>query len=106
MRLVMTSAEHEQTLLDNLPAGNGTIPDVVDTGESPHMRRDPEIPRLVGMTEAAEMLGVVRQRIWQLIEEDKLPAVMVGRIYVLREQIVLEHKAQMDIERARRDKQD
>lgn len=68
------------------------------------MRRDPEIPRLVGMVEAAEILGVVRQRIYQLVDEDKLPAVKVGNMYVLREQVVLEYKAQMELDRSRRRK--
>lgn len=99
-------ADDQPAPLDNPLAVDGTIPGDIVVRESPRMRRDSEIPRLVDMTEAAEMLGVVRQRIWQLIEEDELPAVMVGRIYVLREQVVLEYKAQMDLERARRDKQD
>ncbi|GAB3459139.1 helix-turn-helix domain-containing protein [Actinophytocola sediminis] len=97
----MTSAEHELTPLDKLAADDGTILGVVDPAEgSPSVRRDPEIPRLIGMTEAAEILGVVRQRVWQLIDEDKLPAVKVGNVgIVLREQVVLEYRALMDRER-------
>jgi excisionase family DNA binding protein len=64
------------------------------------MRNDPEIPRLVGVPEAAEILGVVRQRVWQMIEEGKLPVARVGqRTFVLREQVVLEYKALLDLER-------
>lgn len=63
------------------------------------MQNDPEIPRLVGMTEAAEILGVVRERVWQLINEGKLRGRKVGNMIVMREQVVLEYKARMDHER-------
>ena len=40
---------------------------------------------LLSVTEAAERLGVIRQRVFQLIQSDRLPAVMVGSQYVIKE---------------------
>jgi len=40
---------------------------------------------LLSVTEAAERLGVIRQRVFQLIKSDRLPAVMVGSQYVIKE---------------------
>ena len=74
--------------------------DVVDTAEpAATMQNDPEIPRLVGLTEAAAVLGVVRERVWQLLNEGKLRGRKVGNMIVMREQVVLEYKALMDLER-------
>jgi len=41
---------------------------------------------LLSLTEVAERLGVIRQRVFQLIQSGKLPAVMVGSQYVIKEQ--------------------
>jgi excisionase family DNA binding protein len=41
--------------------------------------------KLLSVTEAAERLGVIRQRVFQLIKSDRLPAVMVGSQYVIKE---------------------
>lgn len=40
---------------------------------------------LLSVTEAAERLGVIRQRVFQLIKSERLPAVMVGSQYVIKE---------------------
>jgi excisionase family DNA binding protein len=73
---------------------------IVDTAEpAATMQNDPEIPRLVGMTEAAALLGVVRERVWQLLNEGKLRGRKVGNMIVMREQVVLEYKALLDLER-------
>lgn len=96
----MTAADDESALLDTLAEDDGTIRGViVPAGGSPAVRRDPEIPRLVGMTKAAELLGLARERVWQLINEDKLPAAKVGNMWVLREQVILEYKALQDHQR-------
>jgi excisionase family DNA binding protein len=41
--------------------------------------------KLLSVSEAAEILGVVRQRVLQLIYADRLDAEKVGRQYVIRE---------------------
>ncbi|SDP33616.1 DNA binding domain-containing protein, excisionase family [Nakamurella panacisegetis] len=41
------------------------------------------IPDLVSVSGAAELLGVTRTRVQQLIDEGKLPGSMVGRTYVI-----------------------
>lgn len=64
------------------------------------MLNDPEIPRLVGLTEAAEILGVGRARVWQMLNEGKLCGRKVGTVgIVIREAVVLEYKARADLER-------
>ncbi len=40
---------------------------------------------LISVTEAAMRLGVIRQRVFQLIQTGKLPAVKVGSQYVIKE---------------------
>jgi excisionase family DNA binding protein len=40
---------------------------------------------LISVTEAAKRLGVIRQRVFQLIKAGKLPAKMVGSQYVIQE---------------------
>jgi excisionase family DNA binding protein len=40
---------------------------------------------LLSVTEAAKRLGVIRQRVFQLIQSGKLPAVKVGSQYVIKE---------------------
>lgn len=41
--------------------------------------------KLLSVSESAEILGVVRQRVLQLIYQDRLDAEKVGRQYVIRE---------------------
>lgn len=40
---------------------------------------------LISVTEAAKKLGVIRQRVFQLIQSGRIPAVMVGSQYVIKE---------------------
>jgi excisionase family DNA binding protein len=44
-----------------------------------------EIQKLLSVTETAERLGVIRQRVLQLINAGKLPATKVGNAYVIKE---------------------
>jgi excisionase family DNA binding protein len=44
-----------------------------------------EANNLLSVTEAAKRLGVIRQRVFQLIQSGKLPAVKVGSQYVIKE---------------------
>ncbi len=41
--------------------------------------------KLLSVSEVAKRLGVIRQRVFQLIQSDRLPAVMVGSQYVIKE---------------------
>ena len=43
------------------------------------------VMRLINTAEAGEKLGVSRKRIFQLIQEGRLPAQKVGRDYVINE---------------------
>ena len=40
---------------------------------------------LISVTEAAKQLGVIRQRVLQLIDAGRLPATKVGSTYVIKE---------------------
>jgi excisionase family DNA binding protein len=44
-----------------------------------------ETNNLLSVTETAKRLGVIRQRVLQLINAGKLPAVKVGTTYVIKE---------------------
>jgi excisionase family DNA binding protein len=44
-----------------------------------------ETNNLLSVTEVAKRLGIIRQRVFQLIQSGKLPAVMVGSQYVIKE---------------------
>jgi excisionase family DNA binding protein len=44
-----------------------------------------ETSNLLSVTETAKRLGVIRQRVFQLIQSGKLPAVMIGSQYVIKE---------------------
>ncbi len=44
-----------------------------------------EAKNLLSITEAAKRLGVIRQRVFQLVQTGKLPAVKVGSQYVIKE---------------------
>ncbi|SFO83129.1 DNA binding domain-containing protein, excisionase family [Amycolatopsis arida] len=57
------------------------------------MVRDPLIPRLVSVPEAAEILGLRRSRVHQLVTEGKLPGAWSGNTIVLAEETVLRYKA-------------
>ncbi len=46
---------------------------------------DTETNNLISVTEAAKRLGVIRQRVFQLIKAGKLPAKMVGSQYIIQE---------------------
>jgi excisionase family DNA binding protein len=45
-----------------------------------------ETSELLSVTETAKRLGVIRQRVLQLINSGRLPAVKVGNAYVIKEQ--------------------
>ena len=54
-----------------------------------------EASNLLSVTEAAKRLGVIRQRVFQFIQTGRLPAVMVGSQYVIKEldlELVAERK--------------
>ncbi|MER7009933.1 helix-turn-helix domain-containing protein [Saccharopolyspora sp. NPDC000359] len=57
------------------------------------MVRDPLLPKLVSVTEAADILGYNRSHVHQLINEGKLPAGYAGSTVVLAEETVLRYKA-------------
>ncbi|AXB41281.1 hypothetical protein A4R43_01075 [Amycolatopsis albispora] len=57
------------------------------------MVRDPLIPRLVSVTEAAEIVGCSRQNINNLINSGKLPAGNAGTTLVLAEDTVRRYAA-------------
>ena len=44
-----------------------------------------ESDNLISVTEAAKRLGIIRQRVFQLIQSERLPAVKVGSQYVIKE---------------------
>ena len=44
-----------------------------------------ENEKLLSVTEVAERLGIIRQRVFQLIQSGRLPAIMVGSQYVIKE---------------------
>ncbi|GGL27790.1 helix-turn-helix domain-containing protein [Phycicoccus endophyticus] len=43
----------------------------------------PRVPELMSVAEAAEALGVSRQRVLQMIDEGKVPAVRVGKVHAI-----------------------
>lgn len=45
---------------------------------------DKQTDKLLSTAEVAAQLGVTRQRVLELIGEDRLPALKVGRAYVVR----------------------
>lgn len=61
-------------------------------GDAP-MIRDPLIPRLVSVTEAADILGYNRSHVHRLIKDNRLPAAYSGDTIVLAEETVRRYKA-------------
>lgn len=61
-------------------------------GDTP-MLRDPAIPRLLSVTDTAELLGCTRQHVNQLIHDNKLPAAQAGNTFVVAEATALRYKA-------------
>ncbi|WP_027944049.1 helix-turn-helix domain-containing protein [Amycolatopsis taiwanensis] len=57
------------------------------------MVRDPLLPKLLSVTEAADVLGHNRSYVHQLIKEGSLPAGNAGTTVVLAEATVLRYKA-------------
>ncbi|WP_181771264.1 helix-turn-helix domain-containing protein [Amycolatopsis pittospori] len=57
------------------------------------MIRDPSIPRLVSVPEAAEILGHSRSRVHQLVQDGHLPAAWSGSTIVLSESTVRRYAA-------------
>ncbi|MFE0021931.1 helix-turn-helix domain-containing protein [Amycolatopsis sp. NPDC059021] len=57
------------------------------------MVRDPLIPRLVSVTEAAEIVGCSRQNINTLVNDGRLPAERAGTTFVLAEDTVRRYAA-------------
>ena len=66
-------------------AGNsGVIAlEVMSTDEFDARNGIDPIPDLMSVSEAAELLGVTRTRVQQLLDEGKLPGSLVGRTYVI-----------------------
>lgn len=62
---------------------------------------DKRIPALVGVSEVAEMHGLTRSGVQFLIDEGELPAVKVGRQWVMRRSVAegLEVKAKAKAKR-------
>lgn len=58
------------------------------------MQRDTEIPDLISVTEAAELLGMSRQAVHKRIDTDQIPAAQVGQQVVLRRDLVVQIAAQ------------
>jgi excisionase family DNA binding protein len=44
-----------------------------------------ETDNLLSVSEVAERLGVIRQRVFQFIQSGRLPALMIGSQYVIKE---------------------
>lgn len=57
------------------------------------MIRDPSIPRLVSVPEAADILGQSRSRVHQLVTDGHLPAAWSGSTIVLAESTVRRYAA-------------
>lgn len=65
------------------------------------LRRDRRIPDLVGLDEAARILGVVKQYAHRLATSGKLPGAVVGRnTYVFRRAVVEQIRDQRVAEKA------
>lgn len=67
----------------------------------PGPRRDPELPDLVSLSGAAEILGLAKSYVHELHQTRKLPGVRVegARYWVFRKQVVLALKAELDAKR-------
>lgn len=58
--------------------------EVLTTDEYDRRADDVAMPELVGASEAARIIGITRQRVQQLVELGRLPAVKVGTSLVLQ----------------------
>jgi excisionase family DNA binding protein len=47
------------------------------------VKKDDQIDEQLSTTEAGERLGISRKRIHQLIEEGKLPAKKIGKVWII-----------------------
>jgi excisionase family DNA binding protein len=92
----VTTVDRAGPASDNPGPKAGVIvvsPPSVSKGETHRMLRDPLIPRLVSVTEAAEILGLTGTRVHQLIKEGKIPAGRAGSTLVLTEETVRRYAA-------------
>jgi excisionase family DNA binding protein len=76
-------SERSSTRLDRKD-DPGTLADM------PGPRTDPQIPDLVNLTEAAEILAVAKSRAHVLVQEGRLPGLKVGGTWVFRRALVEE----------------
>lgn len=54
--------------------------------------RDPRIPELVSLTEAARIMGVSRQMAHKMVENGQLRGAQVGTTWVFRKAVVERHR--------------
>lgn len=52
----------------------------------------PEVPDYISTDQAAKILGISKQRVYQYIEEKRLPAFRVGNVILLKEEAVKQFK--------------
>src|SRR5712692_8771432 len=52
----------------------------------------PEVPDYIATDQAARILGISKQRVYQYIEEKRLPAFRVGNVILLRKEAVEQFK--------------
>jgi len=52
----------------------------------------PEVPDYISTDQAAQMLGISKQRVYQYIEEQRLPAFRAGNVILLRKEAVQQFK--------------
>lgn len=52
----------------------------------------PEVPDYISTDQAAHMLGISKQRVYQYIEEQRLPAFRAGNVILLRKEAVQQFK--------------
>ena len=55
----------------------------------------PEVPEYISTEQAAKLLGISKQRIYQYIEEKRLPAFRAGNVILLRREAVEHFKPNM-----------
>src|SRR5215470_17789390 len=48
----------------------------------------PEVPDYISTDQAARILGISKQRVYQYIEEKRLPAFRAGNVILLRKEVV------------------
>ncbi len=52
----------------------------------------PEVPEYISTDQAAKILGISKQRVYQFIEEKRLPAFRAGNVILLKEEVVKQFK--------------